>query len=112
METKPPISVLIIGWIYILVGVAGFANHFSALAAPDSLNDALWAELVSLIAAVAGVFLLRGHNWARWLALAWMGFHVMLSFFHTRFELAMHALFFAILAYLLFGQGLKARLNA
>ena len=37
-----------------------------------------------------------------WLALAWIGFHVILSAFHTLTELAIHSLFFGILAFLLF----------
>ena len=112
MEAKPPISVRIIGWVYVLAGAGGFANHFSALRRHPFDNDALWVEFVSLIAVVAGVYLLRGHNWARWLALAWMGFHVVLSFFHTLLEFAMHALFFAILAYLLFRRRLETAMNA
>jgi hypothetical protein len=88
---NPPIAVRIVGWIYILTGVVGFAIHFSELKAPNTFpNEAFWVELVSLIAIVSGAYLLRGHNWARWLALGWIGFHVVLSFFHTRFELAMH----------------------
>ncbi len=46
--------------------------------------------------------MLRGHNWARWLALAWIAFHVVLSAFHALAELAVHSLFCAIMAYFLF----------
>ncbi len=46
--------------------------------------------------------MLRGHNWARWLAIAWMGFHVGLSAFHAFHELAIHSLFFAAITWLLF----------
>ena len=46
--------------------------------------------------------MLRGHNWARWLALAWIVYHVILSAFHMLSELAIHILFCAILAYFLF----------
>ena len=99
---EPPIAVRIIGWVYILTGVLGFVAHFGELNSPNPRNDAVWVELVSLIAIVSGAYLLRGHNWACWLALGWIGFHVVLSFFHTRFELAIHVLFLAILAYFLF----------
>ena len=101
--TKRPIYVTIIGWLYIVMGVVGFAYHFSELAAPHAVAyDAIWVELVRLVAVVSGMYLLRGHNWARWLAVAWIGFHVILSAFHTLPELAVHAVFFAMLAYLLF----------
>jgi hypothetical protein len=46
--------------------------------------------------------MLRGHNWARWLALAWIGCHVILSAFHSVFEVAVHGLLFAAIAYFLF----------
>ncbi len=100
---KRPLAVLLIGCVYIVTAVGGFAAHFSELKLRHPFeNDAAWVELISLVALVSGVYLLRGHNWARWLALAWMGFHVILSIFHTRLELAVHALFFAILTYFLF----------
>ena len=47
-------------------------------------------------------FLLRGHNWARWLALAWIAFHVVLSAFHAIPELVIHAVFCAVFAWVLF----------
>jgi len=36
----------------------------------------MWVCLLSLAAVIAGAGLLRGYNWARWLALAWIAFHV------------------------------------
>src|SRR5262249_39079375 len=54
------------------------------------------------LAIVCGVFLLRGSNWARWLLLAWIAFHVVLSAFHNVFELAMHSLLLVVVAYCLF----------
>ncbi len=41
-------------------------------------------------------------NWARWLALAWIAYHVILSAFHTLSQLAIHCLLCAILANFLF----------
>lgn len=100
---KRPLSVLLIGCVYIVTGAGGFVAHlFEFKVRHPFENDAAWVEIVSLIAVVSGAYLLRGHNWARWLALAWMGFHVILSIFHTPLELAVHALFLAILAYFLF----------
>jgi 4-hydroxybenzoate polyprenyltransferase len=45
--------------------------------------------------------MLRGHNWARWLALAWIGAHVILSAFNSLSQLAIHVVFFAILTFFL-----------
>jgi len=41
-------------------------------------------------------------NWARWLALAWVVFHVGLSLFHPLPELLIHAALCALIAWLLF----------
>ena len=60
------------------------------------------SEFVRLLAVVAGVFMLLGYNWARWLALAWIGSHIILSAFHAPREFAVHCLFFAAIAWFLF----------
>ncbi len=64
--------------------------------------DVVGIELIRLLAVVSGIFMLRGRNWARWLALAWIGFHVVLSFFHSLSQTAVHAVFFAVIAWCLF----------
>jgi hypothetical protein len=46
--------------------------------------------------------MLRAHNWARWLALAWIAFHVVLSAFHAFSELVIHGLLCAMIAWGLF----------
>jgi hypothetical protein len=100
---KRPLAVTIIGCVYIVTGAVGFAYHFTDFKARHPIQyDFVWIELVRLIAIVCGVYMLRGHNWARWLALVWMASHVILSAFHTLPELAIHSLFCAILAYFLF----------
>ena len=100
---KRPLSVTIIGCVYIVMGVIGFAYHFTEFKAQHPFQyDIIWVELLRLIAIVCGVYMLRGHNWARWLALAWIAYHVILSAFHMLSELAIHILFCAILAYFLF----------
>lgn len=100
---KRPISVTVIACAYIATGAIGFVFHFTEFRARDAFRyDVLWIELIRLAAIVCGAFMLRGHNWARWLALAWIGFHVILSYFHTPPELAIHCLFFAVIAWFLF----------
>lgn len=98
---RPPFSVLVLACLYIGVGTIGFAAHFRELLARQ--HDAALIELTEMVAVVCGVSLLQGHNWARWLALAWIAFHVVLSAFHSFGELAIHALFCAMIAWLLFG---------
>jgi hypothetical protein len=102
MNTRP-LSVTIIGWAYLVMGIAGFAYHLTGLRVQHRFqSDILLVELIFIIAIVSGAYILRGHNWARWLAIAWMAFHVVVSIFHTLPELAIHSLLCAILAYFLF----------
>ena len=61
-----------------------------------------WVCVVRILAVLCGVFMLRGFNWARWLLLVWIAYHVILSVFHSPFELAVHGLLFAVIAYFLF----------
>lgn len=98
-----PLPVTIIACVYILTGAGGFVLHLRDFKALQPFPyDNVLVELVSLTAVVAGAYLLRGENWARWLALAWMAFHVVVSVFHSLSQLAIHALFLAILGYFLF----------
>jgi hypothetical protein len=100
---KRPIAITILASLYLLVGTVGFVFHFREILDRHAFQyeDAL-IELTELIAIVCGVFLLRGRNWARWLALAWMAFHVAISFLDSVQKVAIHGLFLAAFAYLLF----------
>ena len=93
-------AAIVIGCIYILAGVGGMASHLLPLNGVDW--DLFWPVVVCLTGIAAGLFLVRGQLWARWLALAWMGFHVVLSVFHSAGQTAIHAVFFVIIAYFLF----------
>jgi len=100
---KRPLAVTILGCVYIAVGMIGFAYHWTELRAGEAFRyDGVWIELVRLLAIICGAFMLRGHNWARWVALAWIALHVILSAFHSLGEFAMHCLFFALIAWFLF----------
>jgi hypothetical protein len=97
--TKRPVSVTILACVYLLVGTVGFVYHFRELMPLQ--RDGILVELTELLAAVAGGFMLRGRNWARWLALAWMAFHVAISMFDPFHKLAVHAGLFVVIAWIL-----------
>ena len=100
MPTSRPLAVIIIACVYILTGAFGFAAHLGDLRVPQF--DGIGVELIRLLAVVAGVFLLLGRNWARWLALAWMAFHVVISIFNSLGQVAVHGAFLAVIAWFLF----------
>jgi uncharacterized membrane protein len=98
MAMKRRITVTILGCLFIVVGVAGLAYHLS-----ERPLDR-WVALISFIrvlAIVGGVFLLKGRNWARWLMIGWLGFHVGVSAFRSLSECIAHAVLFLVVAYFL-----------
>ena len=98
-----PISVTIISLVLITSGLAGLAYHATDFKTLHPFPyDWLGIEFVRLLAIVAGAFMLRGSNWARWLALAWIAFHVVISIFHSLSQLAVHCVVFAVFAWALF----------
>jgi hypothetical protein len=102
-----PISVTVIAILFLAVGVITVVSGASKLVSKGSFADGreeLLVLSINTLAIVAGAGLLRGMNWARFLVLGWMAFHVVLSFWHAAFEVALHAFMFAVLWYFLFGR--------
>jgi hypothetical protein len=97
---KRPISVTIVACVYLAVGTLALVYHFRQLLTLQ--RDSVWVELTEFLAIVCGAFMLRGHNWARWLALAWIAFHVILSIFDSGHGLVVHGLLCAVIAWILF----------
>lgn len=95
---RRPVPVLVVACLFLLVGIIGFIYHFQQLQQPDGI----WIEIIEALAVLSGAFMLRGQNWARWVALGWMAFHVALSAFGAVRELFIHALILAGIAWLLF----------
>ena len=100
---KRPLSVTLISWLFIAAGAVGFVYHLTEFK-PNGEFDygAVLVLFVRLLAILAGLFMLRGNNWARWLLVIWIAYHLILSAFHTLFELAMHSLLLVLVAYFLF----------
>lgn len=102
-QKRSPLSITILGCVYIAVGAIGFISHFTEFLGRSAFQyDAVWIELTESLAIICGIFLLRGQNWARWLALVWIAFHVVLSAFHALPEFAIHCVFCAVIAWFLF----------
>jgi len=100
---RRPLAVTVIGFVFIATGVIGGVFHAAGAAGRRSFQlDDAFVFALCLTAVVCGLYLLRRNNWARWLAVAWLAYHVVLSVFHSRFQLAVHALLLAVIAYCLF----------
>ena len=97
-----PLSVTLISYLFIGAGVMGIIYHASELKELVARPEAGWVLLVRLLAIAGGAFALRGANWARWLLVAWIFYHTILSFFHSTGELAMHACLTIVVAIALF----------
>ncbi len=96
-----PLPVTIVSYLLIVVGAIGFVYHFSELKSSRP-SEYVWILALRLLAVVAGLFMLRGKEWARWLSMAWITFHVVLSFFHSLGQVAVHVLVLVVFALVLF----------
>ena len=101
MNRKRPLLVTLISMLLILTGIGGIVFHAADMAS-SHLGDAVLVECISALAVVAGAFMLRGSNWARWLAMLWIAAHVIISAFHPVRELAVHLVVFTVFALVLF----------
>ena len=107
MRTRP-LSLTIVGWLFILVGVGGLIHGLLPLmkSSPSGisqheLRDAFYVLLSELLAISGGVLILRGSNWGRGLVVLWMAFHIVLSIMHVISELLIHCAMFAVILYFL-----------
>ena len=100
---KRPIPVTVISCLLMAAGVAGLAYHFSELQFRQPFQyGILGIALVRLLAVIAGAFMLCGQNWARWLAIGWIAFHVIVSSYQSWQSAVAHAVLLLVFAYFLF----------
>jgi hypothetical protein len=100
---RPPLPVIVISALLMLTGAFSLYGDYLNLKPPATgRNETLAIVCVHLLAIVAGIFMLRGRNRARWLAVAWMAFHVIISVGHPRQQLLVHAILLVLFAYGLF----------
>lgn len=103
-----PLPVTLIGYLFITAGAIGIVYHAPELMVINTQPQVALVFLVRVLAILGGVFTLRGVNWARWLLLAWITYHVILSFFHSTSELIMHAVLMILVALALFHRNANA----
>jgi hypothetical protein len=99
-SAKRPFEVTFLGWLFIAVGIFSTTYHLLR----GSLDR--WVipiVLVGVIAVVAGVFLLRGAGWSRWVLLGWLAFHVVAIALESLLSAVSHLLLLVVVGYFLLG---------
>jgi hypothetical protein len=100
---KRPLSVTLIGLLFLIAGVIGVAYHATDFKMQSPFpSELVWVLAIRFLAIVFAIFLLRGKNWARWLLIIWITYHVVLSGFHSSSQLIVHGLLLALVTYFLF----------
>ena len=95
---KRPLSITIISWLFIVFGSIALLSG-----APFSDIKSHWyVHLSRLLQIVAGVFMLYGRNWARWLLVAWIAFHIIVGALNGLVPLVMHVVIFSVILFFVF----------
>jgi uncharacterized membrane protein len=103
MKKRPPLPVIIVAVLFFLVGCIGFAYHLKELFnAENNLYETILILFLRILAAVCGVLLFYGINRARWLAIAWLALHVVISAFNSIPEMIAHIVFLVVVSVLLY----------
>ena len=105
---RRPLSITIISWLFIIFGSIALIG---GLVTTD-LQSHWYVHLSRLLQIVAGVFMLYGRNWARWLLVAWIAFHVIISALHSVLFLLMHVAIFSVILFFVFRRRASAYFNA
>ena len=100
---KRPIGVTVVAVLLALAGAAGLVGDFmNSHSLSGNHFESVWIAAVNVLGIVAAVFLFRGSNWARWLAIAWMAFHVAISFLNAWQQAVMHGVILMLIVLVLF----------
>jgi hypothetical protein len=99
-SAKRPFEVTFLGWLFIAVGIISTIYHLLK----GSLDRWIFPiVLVGAIAVVAGVFLLRGAGWSRWVLLIWLAFHVVAIALESLSGAVTHLALLVVVGYFLLG---------
>ena len=101
--SRPPWPVAIVCLLFLIAGAVGFIYHFTEmLEFGEGLSEAIWVELLRLLAIICAILLWKGINWARWLAIAWVLYHVVVSTNHSTSEVITHIIVLILVGVLLY----------
>ena len=96
---RRPRSITIISWLFIIFGAIAL---LSGVVRGGDLKSHWYVHLARILQIVAGIFMLYGRNWARWLLVAWITFHIIISALHSWQFLLMHVAIFSVILFFVF----------
>jgi len=96
---RRPLSITIISWILIVFGSIALLSGVLPL---SDIKSHWYVHLSRILEIVAGVFMLYGRNWARWLLVAWIAFHIVVGALNGLVSLAMHVVIFSVILFFVF----------
>ena len=100
---KRPLPVLVVALIFITTGIVSIAYHADEYFGPNASSlELIGALSIRVLAFACGILLLMRISWARWLAVLWLAYHVVLSMFHSVGETIAHVVLLALISILLF----------
>jgi hypothetical protein len=98
-----PLPILIVAILFIIVGLVGFSYHIKDFFEPgEKLYETLLVQLLRVLAIVCGILLLRANNSGRWLSIAWILSHILISALHSTSETIAHIVLLIVVSILLF----------
>ena len=98
-----PLPVIIVSVLFILAGCVGFVYHVREFSEPNNnLYELIWILILRILAIVCGILLLFRINWARWVTIAWLIYHIIISAFNSTSEMIAHIVFLILVSVLLF----------
>lgn len=104
---KRPWRITFIAWLFAVAGLADIGFNLSGVRQQPFHYDSLWPLGLGAVAIVCGLLLLRGKNWARWVAVGWLAFHVIVASLGSVQKLVVHGVLLAVIAYFLFRREAK-----
>lgn len=103
-----PLSITIISWFFIIFGCIALISGLLSIGGATTAQliaefKSHWmVHLSRLLQIVGGLFMLRGHNWARWLIVVWILFHIVIAALHSVSQLLFHVAIFSVILFFLF----------
>ena len=98
-----PLPVIIVSVLFIIAGTVGFVYHFKDFFEPDvRLPELFFIQFVRLTAIVCGFLLFMSIDWARWLAILWLLYHVIIGAFHSTSQMIFHIVILLLVVVLLY----------